>query len=91
MEYFHLTTPQQNIWNLQKYYKDTSISNLCGAIFYNEKRNSLLMQQAVCRFIQNQSGLRLRFCEGDVPKQYVSDEMEEEILILTFSSIICQK
>lgn len=61
MEYFHLTTPQQNIWNLQKYYEDTAISNLCGAVFYNEERDSALLQQAVSCFIQSQSALRLRF------------------------------
>ena len=33
MEYYQLTTPQQNIWNLQKYYEETAIGNLCGSIF----------------------------------------------------------
>ena len=87
MEYFHLTTPQQNIWNLQKYYNDTSIANLCGATFYREKRDSILLQQAIRRFIQNQSGIRLRFCEGEKPSQYVSDEIDENIPIKTFSSM----
>lgn len=44
MKYYDLTTPQQNIWNLQTYYSDTAIANLCGATFYNEKRNSMFMQ-----------------------------------------------
>ncbi len=87
MEYFHLTTPQQNIWNLQKYYSDTSIANLCGATFYREKRDSGFLQQAIRQFIQNQSGIRLRFCEGEKPLQYVSDEMEENIPVKTFSSM----
>ena len=82
----HLTTPQQNIWNLQKYYEDTAISNLCGAIFYKEKRDSALLQQAIRQFIKSQSGLRLRFCEEDEPKQYVSEEMEDAIPIMKFSS-----
>lgn len=87
MEYFHLTTQQQNIWNLQKYYEDTAISNLCGAIFYNEKRDSSLMQQAICHFIQKQSGLRLHFCEENEPKQYVTDEVNVDIPIMTFASM----
>ena len=87
MEYFHLTTPQQNIWNLQKYYEDTAIANLCGAIFYNEKRNSTLLQQAICQFIQNQSGMRLRFCEAGEPEQYVSDETDKAIPVMTFASM----
>lgn len=87
MEYFHLTAQQQNIWNLQKYYEDTAISNLCGAIFYNEKRNSSLLQQAICHFIQKQSGLRLRFCEENEPKQYVTDEVNVDIPVMTFASM----
>ena len=87
MEYFHLTTPQQNIWNLQRYYEDTAITNLCGAIFYKEKRNSSLLQQAICQFIQNQSGIRLRFCEEDEPRQYVSNAVEEAIHIMEFASM----
>lgn len=87
MEYFDLTTPQQNIWNLQKYYRGTAISNLCGATFYREKRDSEFLQQAIRQFIQNQSGIRLRFCEGEKPCQYVSDEINENIPVKTFSSI----
>lgn len=87
MEYYDLTTPQQNIWNLQTYYSDTAIANLCGATFYNEKRNSVFMQQAIKQFISNQSGIRLRFYEGEVPKQYVSDTVNADIPVMTFSSM----
>jgi hypothetical protein len=66
-----LTIPQQNIWNLQKYYEDTAISNLCGAVFYNEKRDSHLLQQAIRLFIQNQTALQTRFCENEEPLQYI--------------------
>lgn len=47
MEYFHLTTPQQNIWNLQKYYRGTAIANLCGAVFFQERRDSKLLPESV--------------------------------------------
>lgn len=87
MEYFRLTTPQQNIWNLQKYYEDTAIANLCGAIIFKEKRNSMWLRQSVLLFVQNQKGLRLRFCEQDGPKQYAVDVTELEIPVMTFSSM----
>ncbi len=86
MRYFHLTTPQQNIWNLQKYYQDTAIGNLCGAVFYKEERNSSLLQQAIRMFIRNQSALRLRFVDGNEAKQYVSEEISENIQVMTFAS-----
>ncbi len=87
MKYFHLTTPQLNIWNLQKYYSDTAIANLCGAIFYQEKRNSVLLQQAIRQFIQTQSGLRLQFCEENAPMQYVSEEADKNIPVMIFKSM----
>lgn len=86
MEYFHLTTPQQNIWNLQKYYSGTAIANLCGAVFFQEKRNSELLCQAVRQFIRNQSSIRLRFNEGKEPRQYISDEIDEDIPVRVFRS-----
>ena len=87
MEYFQLTTPQKNIWNLQKYYDDTSVSNLCGAIFYNEKRDNSLLEQALCMFIRNHSGIRLCFSENDESMQYVSEKINEEIPIMTYASM----
>ena len=59
MKYFNLTTQQKNIWNLQKYYGDTAISNQCGAIFYMERRDICLLKQALTRFIKSQTGIRL--------------------------------
>lgn len=58
MEYYNLTTPQKNIWNLQKYYGDTAIGNQCGAIFYKEKRDNNLIKKEIYHIINSQSGLR---------------------------------
>ena len=86
MDYYNLTTPQKNIWNLQKYYGDTAIGNQCGAIFYKEKRDSNLLKQALYQFIHNQSGMCLRFLEKEEPVQYISDELEE-IPVMTFETM----
>ena len=86
MDYFKLTTPQCNIWNLQKYYSDTAISNQCGAIFYEEKRDCALLKQALYEFAKSQSGMRLRFVEKTQPMQYVSD-IVEEIPDLSFATM----
>lgn len=55
MKYYNLTTPQKNIWNLQKYYGDTAIGNQCGAIFYKEKRDNNLLKKAIYHIIDSQS------------------------------------
>lgn len=61
--YFNLTIPQQNIWNLQKYYADTAVSTLCGAVFYRDKRRDDVLANAINQVVCSQTGLRLRFSE----------------------------
>lgn len=86
MKYYNLTTPQKNIWNLQKYYGDTSIGNQCGAIFYKEKRDNDLLKRAIYQVISCQSGLRLRFVEKEEPVQYISKKLEE-IPVMSFATM----
>lgn len=85
MEYFSLTTPQQNIWNLQKYYEDTAISNICGAIFFQSDRNIEVLKKAINQVIQRQMGMRLRFVimDGEV-KQYVKEYSYIDIPVHNF-------
>ena len=83
MDYYNLTIPQDNIWNLQKYYEDTAIGNQCGAVFYKEKRDLNLLKEAIYLFIKSQKGMRLRFTEKG---QYISEKMEE-IPVLDFESM----
>ena len=86
MKYYNLTTPQKNIWNLQKYYGDTAIGNQCGAIFYKEKRDNDLLKRAIYQVIENQSGIRLHFMEKEEPIQYISKELED-IPVMTFGTM----
>lgn len=86
MDYFKLTTPQNNIWNLQKYYEDTAISNLCGAVFYEETRDTKLLRKAINQVIKNQTALRLQFVhkDGDV-KQYIKEYVSVDIPMREFT------
>lgn len=79
MEKFHLTIPQKNVWNLQRYYEGTSVINLCGAIFYREYRTADQMRESIRGIIRNQNGFRLRFENGEEVLQYVAED--EEIVI----------
>ena len=82
-----LTTPQQNIWNLQKYYSDSAISNICGAIFYDTRLRTDILSQAINKEIELQTGLRLQFCEVDgKPAQYVADYTYQDIPVRIFST-----
>ena len=86
MKYYNLTTPQKNIWNLQKYYGDTSIGNQCGAIFYRGKRDCGILKNAIYQVIDYQKGLSLRFSEKEEPAQYISEELED-IPVMTFDTM----
>ncbi len=86
MRYERLTTPQKNIWNLQKYYTDTAIANQCGAIIFNDKRNTGLLKKAIQTVIKKQTGLRLRFVEKEEAMQYVSESGESDIPVKVFAT-----
>ena len=86
MKYNRLTTPQQNIWNLQKYYSDTAIANQCGVVLYEEKKDILRLKTAIQTVIDNQTGLRLRFTEKKEVLQYVADKAQEHFDELEFEN-----
>lgn len=74
MNHFNLTTPQKNIWNLQKYYENTAIGNLCGAVFFEDERDVSLLQKSINQLIKNQTALRLQFVQqGGEIKQYIKE------------------
>lgn len=82
-----LTIPQQNIWNLCKFYEGTGISNNCGAIFFEGLCDHALVGRSVNRLIELQEGMRLRFREeAGVPVQFVADYAWEEFPSLRFGS-----
>lgn len=83
-----LTIPQQNIWNLQQYYEDTCISNICGSVLWERKYDVETVKQAINKVIELQSGLRLHFCEkdGDIV-QYVSNFTYRQIPFHSFAGI----
>lgn len=87
MKYDGLTTPQNNVWNLQKYYSDTAITNICGVIFFKEERKIELLKQAVNHVISNQAGMRLCFKEvSGEPVQYVTDFKYNNIKVEKFNN-----
>ena len=83
-----LTTPQQNIWNLQKFYEGTAIGNICGAIEYQEALDPEIAQQAIRHLVFTHDALRLEFSEDrGIPEQrIVSMPATEAIQIMHFDS-----
>ena len=88
MNHFNLTTPQKNIWNLQKYYENTAIGNLCGAVFFEDERDVSLLQKSINQLIKNQTALRLQFVQqGGEIKQYIKEYEYMEFPIHEFDRV----
>ncbi len=85
MEYYSLTIAQQNIWNLQNYYEDSAISNICGAVFFKKVVDIEVLKEILNQIIERQSGLRLRLVnkEGKI-KQYVKEYSRVDIAVKKF-------
>lgn len=83
----HLTIQQKNIWNLKKYYPDTSIANICGSIIFHDKLNSEVLSTAIHQIIRQQGALRLHIEEVDgEPMQEEVCEDQYNILQVHFST-----
>lgn len=87
MKRYGLTSAQKNIDELQRFYKGTSISVLCGAVIFEEKLEREILMQAVSILIRRHEALRLRFCTEDGKTvQYVDGEYGKGICFKEFSS-----
>lgn len=90
MTYYPLTTPQQNIWKLQKYYESTAIGNITGMLTFDENDSYdmlVLLEQAINYVIKKSDSLRIRLIDdAGTIKQYFSDYVYEQIPVKDYSS-----
>ena len=87
MKRYNLTPSQKNIDELQKFYKNTSISVLCGAVIFEKKLEKEFLMRAVSILIRKHEALRLRFClENGKTVQYVADECVDKTGFRKFNS-----
>jgi thioester reductase-like protein len=77
---YPLTTPQLNIWNLRKFYPDTSIVNVSGMIRFTLIYNYKALNRAINLLIENNDAFRLNFFEENgQPYQVVNPYISERI------------
>ena len=90
MVYHPLTAPQQNIWNLQKYYEHTAIGNIAGMItFANDCVCDMpvLLAQAINHMIETSDSLRTRLVnDAGTIKQYFAVYVREQIFVRDYST-----
>ncbi|MDQ0926214.1 hypothetical protein QFZ25_000274 [Bacillus atrophaeus] len=83
MTFYPLTDAQKRIWYTEKFYPNTSISNLAGfgKLISDEGVDWKLVEKAIQEFVRRNESmrLRLRLDEDEEPVQYVSEYQPLEI------------
>lgn len=72
---YPLTKAQERIWYTEKFYPNTSISNLGVMVTFKTKLNFEILNEAIQTFIRSNETVRLRLTEqdGSIPCQYISN------------------
>ncbi|MCR5825407.1 MAG: amino acid adenylation domain-containing protein [Oscillospiraceae bacterium] len=90
MENLTLTTPQQNIWNLQKLHEGTAIGNIAGMITFspdNAASDPIVLDNAINKLIENADALRLRLSvDSGTVRQSVAAYARQSIPLWDFTS-----
>lgn len=79
----NLTTPQKNVVETDKFFKNTAISNIGGYSIFFTNVDLNIMAKGINELIKNADGLRLCFKEVDNEiKQYITEFKYEEIEVV---------
>ncbi len=85
---FKLTNPQKNIWNMEFYYSNTNICNICASGLIKENINIDLLKKAVNMVVCNNDSFRIQLTlENSTPMQYLVDYQPFDMDIVKVSSM----
>lgn len=62
---FKLTNPQQSIWDIEQFYKNTSVNNIGGTLIIKDIINFDLLEMAINKFIEINDNYSIRLCFDD--------------------------
>ena len=84
---FKLTNPQKNIWNMEFFYKNTNICNICGSGLIKEKIDINLLKKAINILVSKNDSFRIQLTyENGNPMQYFVQYEPFEIEVVNVSS-----
>lgn len=83
---YPLTYAQKNIWNIEKYFPNTSINNITGTLRFKEELDFKILEQAINLLIKKNDTLRIQLSiqNGD-PVQYISEYQYYPLNFIDFS------
>ena len=63
---FHeLTTPQKNIWDMEQFYSNTSLNNICGSVFIHQKIDFDRLKTAVDVLVKMNDAFGIELINSD--------------------------
>jgi len=82
-----LTNPQNSIWLTEKYFKGTSVNNICGYVYIKEEVNFNVLKKAINKLVKTNDSMRFKFKEENGScVQYENNYKEFNIETFNFSS-----
>ena len=82
-----LTNPQNSIWLTEKYYKGTSVNNICGYVYIKDEVNFEILKKAINELVKTNDSMRFKFKEENgICIQYENDYKEFDIDIFNLTS-----
>lgn len=84
---YGLTNPQKNIWDMEFYYSDTNICNICGSGLIKENINIDLLKKAINILVSRNDSFRIQLAlENSDPVQYFVQYEPFDIEVVKVSS-----
>ncbi len=86
---FKLTAPQKNVVETDKFFKNTSISNIGGYAIFDNDVDFEIMDIAINKLIEKADGLRLQLCEeNDETLQYIKEYEYKKVNVIEVTNDI---
>lgn len=84
---YELTNPQKNIWDMEFFYSDTNICNICGSGLIKEKINIDLLKKAINILVSNNDSFRIQLTlQNSNPMQYFVEYKPFDIEVVKVDS-----
>ena len=71
---FKLTNPQTSIWNMENFFEDTTINNICTSVVLYEELDVPKIKQALNNLVKNHDSFRIQIhMKDNIPYQSVAE------------------
>ena len=84
---YPLSYPQKTIWYMEKLYKNSSMSNVCGTVRLKVGVDFELLNKAINTFIKQHDAMRIKIIEENgSPVQFIKEQQDLKFDFVDFSN-----